>query len=63
MARKNRRMKQKKFEPLTVQIRDERTLMALAQWVAKQPIGVSMHKAACYHINRSISKPEAGSKE
>ena len=55
-------MKKKKFEPLTVQFRDERTLMALAQWVAKQPIGVSMHKAACYHINRSLNKPEAGSK-
>jgi len=59
MPRKNKRMKQKKFEPLTVQIRDERTLMALAEWVAKQPIQVSMHKAACFHINKSIRQGES----
>ena len=43
-----------KFEPLTVQIRDERTLRALVEWVASQPIPVSMHKAACFHINQNI---------
>tara|TARA_Y100000114_G_scaffold117121_1_gene111471 strand:+ start:748 stop:912 length:165 start_codon:yes stop_codon:yes gene_type:complete len=43
-----------KFEPLTVQIRDEKTLKALSEWVANQPIEVSMHKAACFHINKNI---------
>ena len=52
-----------KFEPLTVQIRDERTLKALAEWVANQPIEVSMHKAACFHINKNILRDNKIPKE
>ncbi len=53
----------KTFEPLTVQIRDENTLRALAEWTARQPIPVSLHKAACFHINQNIRSDNKRSME